>query len=355
MLVALGARIDGRRTAWQADASTRRRILHRDHDDGARRRRDSRGDRVVPAAGAGRGIGVREVRASGLALRRGRRGGAGASWRNGTCSGVQRRAGRPGAARAARCRRSSRRWSASRRTRRRSRPLPRARATTSGIESTATSSRRPSIARRWRRSTSSARSRQRSRAPSASGRDDARPAGPAVARPARSTSCSRRWRRSATWPNAGWPSRSTWRLRLQRPLFLEGEAGVGKTEVAKVLAAALDTELIRLQCYEGLDISHAVLRVELSAPAARDPPARRGPRARSDSRDPRAVHRAVPDQAAAAPGARVGRQPAAGSAHRRDRSRRRGVRGLPAGVPVGLSGHDPRARHDSRQRRRRSS
>ena len=47
-------------------------------------------------------------------------------------------------------------------------------------------------------------------------------------------------------------------LRLQRPLFLEGEPGVGKTEVAKVLAAALDTELIRLQCYEGLDISHAV-------------------------------------------------------------------------------------------------
>jgi MoxR-like ATPase len=47
-------------------------------------------------------------------------------------------------------------------------------------------------------------------------------------------------------------------LRLKRPLFLEGEAGVGKTEVAKVLAAALETELIRLQCYEGLDVSHAV-------------------------------------------------------------------------------------------------
>jgi MoxR-like ATPase len=47
-------------------------------------------------------------------------------------------------------------------------------------------------------------------------------------------------------------------LRLKRPLFLEGEPGVGKTEVAKVLASALDTELIRLQCYEGLDISHAV-------------------------------------------------------------------------------------------------
>ena len=47
-------------------------------------------------------------------------------------------------------------------------------------------------------------------------------------------------------------------LRLKRPLFLEGEAGVGKTEVAKVLAAALQTELIRLQCYEGLDVNHAV-------------------------------------------------------------------------------------------------
>ena len=47
-------------------------------------------------------------------------------------------------------------------------------------------------------------------------------------------------------------------LRLKRPLFLEGEAGVGKTEVAKVLSAALNTSLIRLQCYEGLDVSQAV-------------------------------------------------------------------------------------------------
>jgi len=47
-------------------------------------------------------------------------------------------------------------------------------------------------------------------------------------------------------------------LQLQRPLFLEGDAGVGKTEVAKVLADLLDTELIRLQCYEGLDVHHAV-------------------------------------------------------------------------------------------------
>jgi MoxR-like ATPase len=47
-------------------------------------------------------------------------------------------------------------------------------------------------------------------------------------------------------------------LQLQRPLFLEGEAGVGKTALAAALAAALDTDLIRLQCYEGLDITHAV-------------------------------------------------------------------------------------------------
>ena len=47
-------------------------------------------------------------------------------------------------------------------------------------------------------------------------------------------------------------------LRMKRPLFLEGEAGVGKTEIAKVLAAALGRRLIRLQCYEGLDVSSAV-------------------------------------------------------------------------------------------------
>ncbi len=47
-------------------------------------------------------------------------------------------------------------------------------------------------------------------------------------------------------------------LKMGRPLFLEGDAGVGKTEVAKVLASALGRDLIRLQCYEGLDVSSAV-------------------------------------------------------------------------------------------------
>ncbi|MEO9900833.1 MULTISPECIES: MoxR family ATPase [Alphaproteobacteria] len=47
-------------------------------------------------------------------------------------------------------------------------------------------------------------------------------------------------------------------LRMKRPLFLEGEAGVGKTEIAKVLSRTLGRDLIRLQCYEGLDIASAV-------------------------------------------------------------------------------------------------
>jgi MoxR-like ATPase len=47
-------------------------------------------------------------------------------------------------------------------------------------------------------------------------------------------------------------------LRLRRPLFLEGEAGVGKTSLATAVAEAIDADLIRLQCYEGLDVTHAV-------------------------------------------------------------------------------------------------
>ncbi|MEP6296460.1 MAG: MoxR family ATPase, partial [Ilumatobacter sp.] len=47
-------------------------------------------------------------------------------------------------------------------------------------------------------------------------------------------------------------------MTLQRPLLLEGEAGVGKTELAKALAAMTGGELIRLQCYEGIDVSQAV-------------------------------------------------------------------------------------------------
>ncbi|MCB1360786.1 MAG: AAA family ATPase, partial [Rhodobacteraceae bacterium] len=54
-------------------------------------------------------------------------------------------------------------------------------------------------------------------------------------------------------------------LRLGRPLFLEGEAGTGKTEIAKALAAALGRRLIRLQCYEGLDAASAVYEWNFAA------------------------------------------------------------------------------------------
>jgi MoxR-like ATPase len=54
-------------------------------------------------------------------------------------------------------------------------------------------------------------------------------------------------------------------LRMGRPLFLEGEAGVGKTEIAKVLAETLGRRLIRLQCYEGLDVASAVYEWNYSA------------------------------------------------------------------------------------------
>jgi MoxR-like ATPase len=58
-------------------------------------------------------------------------------------------------------------------------------------------------------------------------------------------------RRLCRRPGAG--DRAFLSLKMKRPLFLEGEAGVGKTEIAKVLASALGRRLIRLQCYEGLD------------------------------------------------------------------------------------------------------
>src|SRR6202521_1969576 len=47
-------------------------------------------------------------------------------------------------------------------------------------------------------------------------------------------------------------------LKLEKPLFIEGEAGVGKTEAAKVMADVLGARLIRLQCYEGIDLAHSV-------------------------------------------------------------------------------------------------
>ena len=93
-------------------------------------------------------------------------------------------------------------------------------------------------------------------------------------------------------------------LELGRPLLLEGEAGVGKTELAKVLATCLGTRLIRLQCYEGLDVNTAVyewnyprqmLEIRLLEARGEIDQASRA----------RHLRARVPAQAAAAPGARV--------------------------------------------------
>ena len=83
--------------------------------------------------------------------------------------------------------------------------------------------------------------------------DDARPAGRPRSRPSR-----RPFAAATTSRTAPSPPPSSSRCELGRPLLLEGEAGVGKTELAKVLAASLGTQLIRLQCYEGLDVNTAV-------------------------------------------------------------------------------------------------
>ena len=136
-----------------------------------------------------------------------------------------------------------------------------------------------------------------------------------------------------TWRTRGWPRPSSWPCASHRPLFLEGEAGVGKTEVAKVLAGGPAGALIRLQCYEGIDVAQAVyewdyarqllhLRTAEATGRCQRP---RGPRGR-------AVRRAVP----AAPAPAGGHQPHRGpprAPDRRDRPGRRRVRGVPAGGP----------------------
>ena len=162
-------------------------------------------------------------------------------------------------------------------------------------------------------------------------------------------------------------------LRLQRPLFLEGEPGTGKTEIAKTVAAMLERPLIRLQCHEGLDLSGAAYewnyarqmieirlaesarRLAVPDPAASDIEAEREPddvreRLAGDLFSPRFLIRRALLQAIDPAQPR-----AAGAADRRARSRRRALRGLPARGAVRLPDHHPGARHDQGDWRRRSS
>ncbi len=88
-------------------------------------------------------------------------------------------------------------------------------------------------------------------------------------------------------------------LSLQRPILLEGEVGVGKTEVAKVLAAVFGRRLIRLQCYEGIDTNQALYEWDYARQMLHDPgPVRAAARRRGRGRQ--ALRPEVPARAAAA-------------------------------------------------------
>ncbi len=139
-------------------------------------------------------------------------------------------------------------------------------------------------------------------------------------------------------------------LKLGRPLFLEGEAGTGKTEIAKVLASGLGRRLIRLQCYEGLDAASAVAEWNFAAQmvAIRTAEASGGAD-REVLTDELFSERFLIERPLLAGDAGAGRRPA-GAADRRDRPHRRAVRGVPAGSAVGFPGDDPGTGHDPRPR-----
>ena len=108
-------------------------------------------------------------------------------------------------------------------------------------------------------------------------------------------------------PTAASPPRSSSRSNMQRPLFLEGEAGVGKTEIAKVLAQALGRELIRLQCYEGLDIAQAAYEWNYPRQMIEIRLAEAAGEKRREQLEQRHLPGALPGPAAAAAGAADGR------------------------------------------------
>jgi MoxR-like ATPase len=127
-------------------------------------------------------------------------------------------------------------------------------------------------------------------------------------------------------------------LRMGRPLFLEGEAGVGKTSLAHALASVLDAPLIRLQCYEGLDAAQALYdwdfpRQLLHLRAAEA----------AGVTDVQTIEHELYDRRF------LLARPLLRAARRRDRPGRRRVRGVPARSAVRFHHHHPGDRHRPRQ------
>ena len=130
----------------------------------------------------------------------------------------------------------------------------------------------------------------------------------------------------------------------QRPLLIEGEAGVGKTEVAKALAAVHGCELIRLQCYEGLDAARRALRMELSAPVAGDQGARGRRRERRRRSKRRSFPKTICSSGRCSPrsGAKTPPVLLIDEVDRADEE----FEAFLLETVVRLPGHDPRIRHD---------
>ena len=131
---------------------------------------------------------------------------------------------------------------------------------------------------------------------------------------------------------------------LEKPLLVEGPAGVGKTELAKAVARATGADLVRLQCYEGLDEARALYEWNYKKQLLRIQAAGR-PGVGGDPR--RHLHRRVPAHPPAAD--RDPARGAHGAARRRGRQDRRRGRGAAAGDPQRLPGHHPRAGHARRR------
>ena len=142
-------------------------------------------------------------------------------------------------------------------------------------------------------------------------------------------------------------------LALHRPLLLEGEPGTGKTSLAAALAEALGVELIRLQCYEGIDASQALYDWDFPRQILH----LRTVEATSSDAVVEEVEKSLFDERflLARPVLRALRESPGRPAGGRDRPRRRRVRGVPARGALDARGDDPRARHDHRRRCRRSS